>query len=115
MDGDALADACVVELDGHRCPAGAAELQQRRQAGLSPLQDQMLVDWGYPHVLGTWRFHMTLSRRLSPAERAAVQPEAEAHFAAALAQPRQMADICLFTQADAGAPFMLAERFPLGG
>ncbi len=47
----------------------------------------MLLDWGYPHVLGTWRFHMTLTRRLSPAERAVVQPAATAHFAAALARP----------------------------
>ena len=110
-----LADACVTGLDGHRVPADAAELARRRHAGLTPEQDAMLVDWGYPHVLGTWRFHMTLTRRLSPAERADVQPTATAHFAAALARPRRVADICLFTQAAPGAPFILAERVPLRG
>ena len=112
----ALADACVVDLDPHRMPADAAELARRRRGGrLSPEQDAMLLDWGYPHVLTTWRFHMTLTRRLTAEERAAVQPDAEAHFAAALALPRRVDAICLFTQADSGAPFMLAERLTLGG
>ena len=111
----ALADACVTGLDAHRVPSDAAEIARRRQSGLSPVQDAMLLDWGYPHVLGTWRFHMTLTRRLSPEERAGFMPRAEAHFATAIAQPRQVTDICLFTQAAPGAPFLLAERLPLGG
>ena len=111
----ALADACVTGLDAHRLPPGVDEIARRRRAGLTPLQDAMLLDWGYPHVLATWRFHMTLTRRLSPEERASFTPLAEAHFAAALARPRRVADICLFTQAGPGAPFMLAERLPLRG
>ncbi len=110
-----LADACVTGLDSHRVPADAAEIARRRQSGLTPEQDAMLLDWGYPHVLGTWRFHMTLTRRLTPAERGVVQPAATAHFAAALAQPRRVTELCLFTQAAPGAPFMLAERVPLRG
>ncbi|WP_158744367.1 DUF1045 domain-containing protein [Acidisphaera sp. L21] len=112
---NALADACVTELDSHRVPADAAEIARRRKSKLSPEQDAMLLNWGYPHVLSTWRFHMTLTRRLSPEEWDVVQPEAMAHFAASLAQPRRVADICLFTQAAPGAPFMLAERVPLHG
>ena len=110
-----LADACVTGLDSHRVPADAAEIARRRRSGLTPEQDAMLLDWGYPHVLGTWRFHMTLTRRLSAAERAVVQPAATAHFAAALAQKRRVTDICLFSQAAPGAPFILAERVPLRG
>ena len=111
----AMADACVTGLDSHRVPADAAEIARRRLAALTPEQDAMLVDWGYPHVLGTWRFHMTLTRRLSAAERPAVVAAAQAHFAPALAQPRRVTDICLFTQAAPGAPFNLAERVPLRG
>ncbi len=111
----ALADACVTGLDSHRVPADAADIARRRQSRLTPEQDAMLLDWGYPHVLGTWRFHMTLSRTLSPAERAVMEPEAVAHFAAALARPRQVTEICLFTQAAPGAPFTLAERVRLRG
>ena len=111
----ALADVSVTGLDTHRVPADAAELAQRRKSGLSPEQEAMLVNWGYPHVLSAWRFHMTLTRRLTQAERADIQPRAAEHFAAALAQPRQVCDVCIFTQAAAGQPFLLAERIPLGG
>ncbi len=111
----ALADACVAGLDSHRVPPDAAEIARRRKGGLTAQQDAMLLDWGYPYVFATWRFHMTLTRRLSANEQAAVRPQAEAHFAAALALPRRVTDICLFTQAGPDAPFMLAERLPLGG
>ncbi len=111
----ALADACVTGMDAHRVPAEPAEIARRRQSTLSPEQDRMLLDWGYPHVLGTWRFHMTLTRRLSPEERRVVHPAAVDHFATALALPRRVADICVFTQAEPGAAFMLAERVPLRG
>ena len=110
----ALADACVTTLDPHRQPASAAEIARRRSSGLTPEQDQMLVDWGYPYVLATWRFHMTLTRRLTPEERARVMPAAQAHFAASLAVRRRVEGICLFTQATETAPFLLAERLLFG-
>lgn len=110
----ALADACVERLDGHRAPADAAELARRRAGGrLDAPQDAMLVRWGYPYVFETWFFHMTLTRRLSAGERDVVMPAAEGHFASALTIPRRVDAISLFTQAEAGAPFLAAERFPL--
>lgn len=111
----ALADACVTELDMHRVPADAAELAKRRGRGLSPVHASMLVNWGYPHVLDTWQFHMTLTRRLTAEEHQVVAPAAEMHFAAALALPRRVESICVFTQAGEDAPFLLAERLALGG
>ncbi len=109
----ALADACVIGTDPHRLRANAAELAQRRAAGLTALQDEMLLKWGYPHLLDTWFFHMTLSRRLDAATMARLRPAAVAHFAPALAIPRRAASIAIFTQRD-GTPFVLAERLPLG-
>ena len=111
----ALADACVTELDVHRVAAGPEEIARRRRAGLTPAQDAMLLDWGYPYVLTTWRFHMTLTRRLSPPERSTILPAAVAHFAAACALPRRVTSICLFSQVAPPSPFLLAERLPLGG
>jgi hypothetical protein len=110
----ALADACVVGLDGHRAPADEAELARRRKGGLPAAQEAMLVRWGYPHVLETWFFHMTLTRRLSTEERALVRPAAEAHFAPALGLARRVEALSVFTQAGPGAPFLVAERLPLG-
>ena len=75
----------------------------------------MLARWGYPYVFGTWFFHMTLTRRLSDEEKARVLPLAEAWFERALSTPRQVEDICVFTQATEGAAFTLAERVRLRG
>ena len=110
----ALADACVTELDAHRVPPDADEIARRRRASLTPLQDRMLLDWGYPYVLGTWRFHMTLTRRLTPEERPVWLPAAQRLFAGAVALERRVDSICLFTQPEAGAAFLLAERLDLG-
>ncbi|MBD0273804.1 MAG: DUF1045 domain-containing protein [Acetobacteraceae bacterium] len=110
----ALADACVEALDRCRAPPDEAELARRRGAKLSPQQQANLVRWGYPYVFGDWRFHMTLTRRLSPGERAAVLPAAEAHLREALGHARRVSSLCLFTQAAPGAPFLIAERLPFG-
>jgi putative phosphonate metabolism protein len=111
----ALADACVVGLDALRAPPGEAELARRRHRGLSPAEEAMLTRWGYCHVFSTWQFHMTLTRRLTTEERDVYRPAAEAFFADALARPRRVQDICLFTQPAPGAAFTLAERIPLRG
>jgi putative phosphonate metabolism protein len=111
----ALADACVERVDSFRAPTSDDELARRRRAKLSAEQDAMLVRWGYPYVFNAWFFHMTLTRRLSDAEKAMVLPVAEAWFAPVLSVPRMVEDICLFTQTSPGATFTLAERFRLRG
>jgi putative phosphonate metabolism protein len=111
----ALADACVEQLDSFRAPPTADELARRRKARLSAEQDAMLVRWGYPYVFDSWFFHMTLTRRLSDTEKAVILPAAEDWFTPALAAPRRVEDICLFTQAAPGAAFILAERVRLRG
>ncbi len=111
----ALADACVAGVDRHRAPPDEAELARRRAGGLSEAREANLLRWGYPGVFSEWRFHMTLTRRLADAERAVFRPAAEAHLADALAHPRHVNEICVFTQAGPGAPFMIAERLPMRG
>ena len=110
----AMSDACVVDLDRHRAPADADELARRRRHGLPAAEDAMLERWGYPHVLSTWRFHMTLSQRLTPTQLAAMRPAAEAYFAGLLG-PRTVGSVCVYTEHAPGAPFLLGERFGLGG
>jgi putative phosphonate metabolism protein len=111
----ALADACVADLDPFRAPPSQEELTRRRRAGLTAEQDAMLERWGYPYVFGTWFFHMTLTRRLNDAEKSVFLPAAQAHFAQALAAPHHVTDLCLFTQRNSGEPFVIAERLPLLG
>ena len=112
-DLQALADSAVATLDGFREQPEAAELARRRRHGLTEAEDAMLERWGYPYVFQLWRFHITLSRRLDEAEMAKAQPIAQAYFAEALARPRRVSSLAVFTQRAAGQPFMVAERLPL--
>jgi hypothetical protein len=109
------ADICVAAVDHLRAPPTEAELARRRRKPLPPVQDALLMRWGYIYVFGEFMFHMTLSRRLTAEEQAIYLPEAEKHFADALARPRRVADIALFTQAAPDAPFTIAQRIPLRG
>lgn len=111
----ALADACVTVLDRFRAPPSEAEVARRRRARMTEAQEAMLVRYGYPYVLQTWFFHMTLTRRLSTDEHRLWRPAVERFFKAAVTTPRCVKDICFFTQTAPGAPFVIAARIPLAG
>lgn len=111
----ALADDCAEALDSCRAPPAAEELARRHKAGLTPRQEALLARWGYPYVFEEWRFHVTLTRRLSPAEKAMVLPAVAEFLGDAPSCPRRVASICVFTQAGPGAPFLIAERLRLRG
>ena len=111
----ALADAAVEILDPCRRPPGENELARRRRAGLTPRQEAMLQRWGYPYVFEEWRFHVTLTRRLTAAEKAVVLPAVTDFLGAAPSRPRRVDHVTLFTQANPGEPFRIAERLALKG
>lgn len=81
----ALAALAVRALDCFRAPPTEAELTRRQQSRLSARQEQNLLEWGYPHVMDDFRFHMTLTGRLKAAEMAHVLSAAQAYFAPSLA------------------------------
>lgn len=112
-----LANACVAELDHYRAAPGADELARRLAAPLDELGQDLLLRWGYPHVLQRWRFHMTLSDRFADPQAApalAMWREACQHFEAALAAPLAAESICVFEQAGPAQCFGLLHRFTLG-
>lgn len=111
----ALADDCVRHFDSFRAPPSTADLEKRLAAGLDEAQRAHLARWGYPYVFDEFRFHMTLTRRLEPAEHETWRREITALAAPALAEAVAVRSLCLFRQAGAGRPFTLARRFPLGG
>lgn len=63
-----LAQDCVEAFDRFRAPLTADDRTRRNPETLTPRQVDQLDRWGYPYVLGDFRFHMTLSGRV-PAER----------------------------------------------
>ena len=109
----ALADRCVERFDAFRAPPGEAELARRRRARLTPAQEAHLVRWGYPYVFDQFRFHMTLTARLTSPEREAVLDWLAGRFAPVLAEPVPL-ELALFRQDSRHLPFDLVRRYPLG-
>ncbi|MCL4189510.1 MAG: DUF1045 domain-containing protein [Rhodobacteraceae bacterium] len=110
----ALAAAAVEGLDGFRAAADADETARRLAAGLTPAQAALLARWGYPHVMEEFRFHMTLTGPLAPAERDAVAAVLAPRLGPLLPRPFVIADLCLMGEDDDGR-FHLLARYPLGG
>lgn len=109
----ALADDCVTAFDRFRRPAEASELARRRSAGLSERHEVLLARFGYPYVLDTFRFHLTLTERLDAQAGSGLKAWLQDHFGAALREPIMVADLCLFVQERPDAPFQILQRFPL--
>jgi hypothetical protein len=108
----ALAAACVTGLDRFRAPPDAAELA-RRGVGLDAVEAANLARWGYPWVLGRFRFHMTLTGPVPEAGRAAVEADLAPRVAPLVAGPVPVSEICRFGEGADGM-FRLIRRYPLG-
>lgn len=110
---DDLAAACVIGLDAFRAEPDAAEIARRDPTRLSAQEAAGLARWGYPYVLETFHFHMTLTGPLPPEEVAPVRAALDRIFASALRQPMPVAEICLFGE-DGEGNFHVVRRFALG-
>lgn len=111
----ALAGRCVRELDAFRAPPDEAELAKRRAAGLTPQQEALLAQWGYPYVGPEFRFHMTLSGRLSETDAVRVEAALAPHLAPMIDRPTPVREICLFGEDASDGRFRIIERFALRG
>lgn len=110
------AAACVQDLHDLAMPLSAAELARRRQAPLTPEQDRLLLQWGYPWVLSHFQFHLSLTgplQALSAPERQALVQAAEDHFHALA--PCRFDHLALFTEPEKGGDFQLAHLVELQG
>jgi putative phosphonate metabolism protein len=111
-----LAANCVVFFDVFRRPPDDKELARRRAQGLTPRQEALLTRFGYPYVLEEYRFHLTLTGKVSDAalrERLftalgrLVQPFRD--------QALEVRELCVFEQSGPEQDFALIRRFPLQG
>lgn len=109
---NALAAACVTELDAFRAPAPDGEVAKRRTAGLSAEQDTNIVEWGYPYVLDQFRFHITLTGKLPKGDLPAVEDYLASELAPLLPQPFVINDLALMGEAEDGR-FHLIQRYAL--
>ena len=110
-----LAAACVTVLDDLRAPLAAADLARRDTAVLDERGMELLTRFGYPYVLERFRLHFTLTGPLKQNE-AALVTRAVAHRVEQLNAhtPLTLDRLCLFKEADTGAPFVRIADFTLG-
>lgn len=106
----ALEKKLVTELDQYRTAAGAGELARRRQAGLTPRQERLLCDYGYPYVLDEFKFHMTLTGRLTLPQEHQIYSYLEGKFPS-FPYTIQIPHIALMGEQN--GRFVLIKRFPL--
>lgn len=112
----ALADACVEAFDRFRAPLTAAELERRRRSPLTPAQDRHLERWGYPYVFDEFRFHMTLTARLTDkAEHERVRALLAERTAPVCIDPLRIDAIAVYEQEDRQSPFRVTGRYKLTG
>lgn len=108
-----VASTCVRDLDSFRAPASDAELARRRSAGLSPRQEALMLEWGYPYVMEQFQFHLTLSGRLAQADRTAWMNTARTHLPP-LPDRYELGSIALCGERPDGR-FELIQRYTLTG
>jgi putative phosphonate metabolism protein len=115
-DNEALQDfaAHVVEdFEPFRAPMSVKERAARTDKGLSARQLELLDAYGYPYVFEEFRFHMTLSDRLSEADAAEVESAARTWFSPVLEEPVVLDRLCLFHEHEPGKPFRRLDDFKL--
>lgn len=112
---NALHARCVEDLVAFRAQPGEAELAKRRANGLTPQQDALLLQWGYPYVLQEFRFHLTLSGRLDDATAQSTQAVLTELTAPFCATPFEVTEIALFAERAQDGQFEILHRHALSG
>lgn len=111
----ALAGACVTELDDLRAPVTQAERERRRIDPADPRAAELFERYGYPHVLERFRFHMTLTGSVDMAVAGQVVAQMAHPIAHLNAQEPPVLDrLCLFFESEPGAPFRRLADVELG-
>ena len=60
-----LAQNCVTFFDHYRAPLNKKELARKQKKTLTSYQQEMLLRWGYPYVFKDFKFHLTLTGKIS--------------------------------------------------
>lgn len=112
---NALAADCLETFEPLRAQTGNVHRRHRGgRARLNPRQRELLRSYGYPHCAERFRFHLTLTSRLSPHVRQQLVPMLRLLFAPVLrAERTPVHELAIFRQAHAHAPLELTHRVSL--
>ena len=108
-----LAAECTRAFDFFRAPLTPEDRARRNPEKLTSRQCEYLDRWGYPYVMEEFRFHMTLTGRLSAERRDEVVAMLRSRFAAIDPATLEIDRIALFRQDDAASRFRIIGHWPL--
>lgn len=99
-----LAAEAVSTFDDLRLLPTEEELARRRAGGLTDRQEKMLHRWGYPYVMKDFRFHLTLTGKVTDeGEQRIIEKELHRRFCGEMLEEISFAQLSLFLEND-GAP-----------
>lgn len=102
----ALAETCVVSLDGLRAALSPEDLARRGIGHLDARGLELLHCYGYPYVLERFRFHMTLTGPVDqPTRQKVIQAVAEQVTRLNAVAPLVLDRLCLFRESVPGKSF----------
>lgn len=110
-----LADASVRDMDRFRAPPTPDEIARRKPERLSPLERQMLQDWGYPYLFDAFTFHITLTGMLDAERQAAALAQLSSAAGTLLDTPLRVDSVSVFVQPEPGADFVAARHYGFDG
>jgi len=113
-DLDGFAGEVVAEFDRFRAPLTEADISRRNPDALKPDEFRNLLQWGYPYVFGSFRFHMTLTGRVPDQDLPRVRAAIDEVFSATLERPVAVDGLALFVEPEPGAPFVVKSWYGLG-
>ena len=85
------------------------------RADLDPAQRAMLEAWGYPYVLDTFKFHITLTGNLADADLTAARARIESLGAGRLDRPMPVDAVTVYAQPAPDTPFLVARHYGFDG
>ena len=115
QDVDRLHAQCVFAFERFRAPLTAEERERRLAQGLTANQRILLAQWGYPFVLSEYRFHITLTGRLTADESERITPVLVPALKDLQGETLRIGALCLFAEPADGGPFRLVSRVALTG
>jgi len=108
-----LAAECVTLFDHFRPTPEPDDIDRRMSSAHTPEERENLLRWGYPYVLDTWKFHMTLTGSLQQEQLDIFEPHLRERCRAVCAEPLPCDAVYLFEEPAPNSAFRLIGSYPL--
>ena len=104
--------SCVEAFEPYREALSEADIKRRKLQALSGRQGALLLEYGYPYVADEFRFHLTLSGKLSESDQD-YENWIIGEYNRLITKTPVLDRLAIFTQADRQSPFVEIAEFHL--